>query len=152
MSIRLVSGPLSRQEKLRVAYSAWARGDASVMFSIVTDDCEFTLVGNPAVNPHAGTRVGIEGLKVAMAEFHTDFVIRDIVIETIVLVGDHAAINWHGTFEIKRTHRIHESERLDLLEFRGDLICRARCFYDSATMALMTGRATLRMPADLPSG
>jgi len=144
MSIRLVSGPLSRQEKLRDAYSAWARGDASAMFALVTNDCQFTLVGNPGVNPHSGTRYGIDGLKAAMNEFHAEFVIRDIVIETIVLDGDHAAINWHGTFEIRRTHRIHESERLDLLQFRGDLICEARCFFDSASMALMTGRARLR--------
>lgn len=146
MSIRLVTGPLSRREALTVAYSAWARGDVSVMLALVTDDCELTILGNPAINPHAGTRYGAEGLKASLGEFHAEFVMRDMVIETIIVAGDHAAVNWHATFEIRRTHRIHESERLDLLEFRGDLIFRVRCFFDSASMALMTGHARLRTP------
>lgn len=149
MAIKLVTGPLSRQDKLKVAYSAWARGDEAAILAIVTDDCELTLVGNPAINPHAGTRYGVEGLRQSMREFHKDFAFRDMVIERVVVSGAHAAVNWHGTFEIKRTHRIYESERLDLLEFRGDLICRARCFFDSATMALMTGRAVVRTVDDV---
>ncbi|MFX5752095.1 nuclear transport factor 2 family protein, partial [Acinetobacter baumannii] len=63
------------------------------------------------------------------------------VIEKVLVDGDDAAVHWHSSLELIRTGRVVESERCDLIQFRGGLIQKILCFFDSATMAVMTGRA-----------
>jgi ketosteroid isomerase-like protein len=143
MAIHLVTDTLPREQLVKVAYAAWARADQMALLSLVTDDCEFQLVGNPVLNPHAGLRVGKAGLRETMRQFHADFVVREFLIEKIIAQGDDAVIHWHSHLELVRTGRIIESERCDILSFRGNLICRIKCFFDSASMAVATGRAHL---------
>lgn len=146
MSLHLVTDPLPREQLVKVAYSAWARGDEIALLSLVTEDCEFQLVGNPVLNPHAGLRVGKAGLREALRIFHADLTVREFLIEKIIAKDDDAVIHWHSTLEFTRTGRMIESERCDILAFRGNLIARVKCFFDSASMAVATGRAIAPAP------
>lgn len=146
MMLRVVQEELSRTQMLKVAYAAWARGDASALLALAAEDCEFTLIGNLALNPHSGTRLGIAGLTQALKDFHNDFTMLDMEVEKIIVDGDDAAVMWHSRIEVKRTGRIFDGERFDCLEFRDGRIVKARCFFDSATMALLTGRARVVEP------
>lgn len=151
MVLRLVTDELTRAQKLRVAYSAWARADVDMLTTMFADDGEFTVVGNPVLNPHAGLRLGIPGLRGVLAQFHRDFRVREFVIEKVLVDGDDAAVHWHSSLEWIRSGRVIDSERCDLIQFRGGLIQKILCFFDSATMAVMTGRAQ-STGADAPDG
>lgn len=141
MSLRLVTDELSHEQKLKVAYSAWARGDVGALHSIFGEDCDFNLIGNPVLNPHAGLRVGLGGVMEVLHHFHRMFVVREFLIEKIIVNGDDAVVHWHSSLEYRPNGRIIESERCDLIRFRGGRIRSMKCFYDSATMAIGTGRA-----------
>jgi ketosteroid isomerase-like protein len=140
MSLHLVTDPLPREQLVKVAYAAWARGDEVALLSLVTDDCEFQLIGNPVLNPHAGLRVGKAGVRESVRLFHADFAVREFLIEKIISKDDDAVVHWHSTLEYTRTGRMIESERCDILAFEGNLIARIKCFFDSASMAVATGR------------
>ncbi|MCA0320531.1 MAG: nuclear transport factor 2 family protein [Proteobacteria bacterium] len=140
MSLHLVTDPLPREQLVKVAYSAWARCDEVALLSLITDNCEFQLVGDPVLNPHAGRRVGKAGVRESVRLFHGDFVVHEFLIEKIIAKDDDAVVHWHSTLEFVRTGRMIESERCDILAFEGNLISRIKCFFDSASMAVATGR------------
>jgi ketosteroid isomerase-like protein len=141
MVLKLVTDELGLEQKLKVAYSAWARGDVMSLSSQFCEDCEFTLVGNAVLNPHAGLRVGLAGLTEVLEHFHRMFEVREFLIEKIVVKGEDAFVHWHSSLKFRPNGRVIDSERCDLIRFRGRLIQSMRCFYDSATMAVTTGRA-----------
>ncbi|WP_439575756.1 nuclear transport factor 2 family protein [Phreatobacter sp.] len=141
MSLRLVTDELSHEQKLKVAYSAWSRGDVSALHSIFSEDCEFNLIGNPVLNANAGLRVGPAGVLEVLQQFHRMFVVREFLIEKIIVNGDDAVVHWHSSLEFRPNGRIIDSERCDLIRFRGGRIRSIKCFYDSATMAIVTGQA-----------
>ncbi|MGQ3354506.1 MAG: nuclear transport factor 2 family protein [Phreatobacter sp.] len=141
MVLQLVTDELGLEQKLKVAYSAWARGDTVALVSQCGEDCEFTLVGNAVLNPHAGLRVGIAGLTEVLAHFHRMFEVREFLIEKIVVKGEDAFVHWHSSLKFRPNGRVIDSERCDLIRFRGGLIQSIKCFYDSASMAITTGRA-----------
>lgn len=141
MALHVVAGELAREQKIKVAYSAWLRGDEPAALAMFTEDCEFTLVGNPVLNPHSGPRAGLRGIRELMRLFRADFAVREFIIEKIIVSGDDAAVHWHTTMEYLPTGRIIQDERCDLIAFRGGLVRRVLSFYDSASMAVLTGRA-----------
>lgn len=141
MALYLVTDDIALEQKLKVGYSAWARGDIVALASLFTEDCEFTLVGNAVLNPHAGMRVGLVGLKEVLEHFHLMFEIREFLIEKIVVKDEDAFVHWHSSLLFRPNGRVVESERCDLIRFRGRLIQSIKCFYDSASMAIATGRA-----------
>ncbi|MDP2803136.1 MAG: nuclear transport factor 2 family protein [Phreatobacter sp.] len=141
MALHLVTDDIALEQKLKVGYSAWARGDTVALASLFSEDCEFTLVGNTVLNPHAGLRVGLLGLMEALDQFHRMFEIREFLIEKIVVRDDDAFVHWHSSLLFRPSGRVIESERCDLIRFRGRLIQSVKCFYDSASMAIATGRA-----------
>ncbi len=147
MALHLVTDDIALEQKLKVGYSAWARGDTLALASLFCEDCEFTLVGNPVLNPHAGLRIGIAGLTEVLGHFHRVFEVREFLIEKIVAKGDDAFVHWHSSLMFRSNGRVIDSERCDLVRFRGRLIQSMRCFYDSASMAITTGRAQVA-PAD----
>lgn len=141
MSLRLVTDDLTHEQRLKIAYAAWARGDVNALHSIFGEDCEFNLIGNPVLNAHAGLRVGLAGVMEVLQHFHRMFAVREFVLEKIIVSGDDAVVHWHSCLEYRRNGRIIESERCDLIRFRGGRVCSMKCFFDSATMAIVTGRA-----------
>lgn len=147
MALHLVTEDLSLEHKLKVAYAAWARGDASMLASLVADDCELTILGNPALNPHSGLRVGHTGICDALTQFHRIFDVRDFLIEKMIVKGDDAVVHWHSSLIIRANGRVIDSERCDLITFRDGLARSIKGFYDSATMALVSGRAQVA-PSD----
>jgi ketosteroid isomerase-like protein len=152
MALHLVTDELSHEQTLRIAYSAWARGDDAGVLAMVTEDCEFNLVGNPVLNPHSGLRVGHAGLREVMRLFHAEFAVREFIIEKMIIQDDDAAVHWHSSLELLRVGRVVETERCDLVTFRGSLMRKMLCFYDSASMAVLTGRAqatAIDKPADI---
>lgn len=152
MSLQVVTGALAREHVIKVAYAAWERSDQMGLLSLVTDDCEFQLIGNAVLNPHSGARVGKAGLREVMRQFHADFVVREFLIEKIIVQNADAVVIWHSQLELVRTGRIIDSERCDVLAFRGNLIARIRCFFDSASMAVATGRAVTPAPETAAPG
>lgn len=146
MALHLVTDELGLEQKLKVGYAAWVRGDTLALASLFCEDCEFTLVGNPVLNPHAGLRIGIAGLTEVLGHFHRVFEVREFLIEKIVVKGDDAFVHWHSTLLFRPNGRVIESERCDLVRFRGRLIQSMKCFYDSASMAITTGRAQVAAP------
>jgi len=147
MALHLVTADISREQRLKVAYAAWARGDVNALLSMFADDCEFTLVGNPVLNPHAGLRIGIPGLREVFEHFHRMFEVREFLLEKVIVKDDDAIVHWHSTLLFRPNGRVIDSERCDLIEFRGGLIRALRCFYDSASMAISTGRAQVATPS-----
>lgn len=141
MALHLVTDEIGREQKLKVAYAAWARGDVTSLLAMFADDCEFTLVGNAALNPHAGLRIGIPGLREVFEHFHRMFQVREFLLEKVIVKDDDAIVHWHSTLLFRPNGRVIDSERCDLIQFRGGLIRTLRCFYDSASMAISTGRA-----------
>lgn len=146
MGLQVVTGALGREQILKVAYSAWIRGDGAALTAMFCDDCEFHIVGNTVLNPHSGLRAGIAGLRESMRLFHASFIVREVLIEKIIAKDDDAVVHWHSSLEYVPTGRIIESERCDLIAFRGDQICKISCFFDSASMAVATGRVQLPVP------
>ncbi|MEI8147254.1 MAG: nuclear transport factor 2 family protein [Alphaproteobacteria bacterium] len=149
---------LSHAHKIRIAYAAWARGDATPLLSMIADDCEFTIMGNLAVNPNAGTRIGPLGFQQSIIQFQEMFEVKDIEFERIIGEGDALCVLWSTVLVVRATGRIIECERCDFIEFAEGKVKRARCFYDSATMALTTGfacvapRGNVAPPAEVPEG
>ncbi|KAF0135968.1 MAG: hypothetical protein FD152_1156 [Xanthobacteraceae bacterium] len=141
MALHLVTTDISREQKLKVGYAAWARGDVAALVSMFADDCEFTLVGNAALNPHAGLRIGIPGLREVFEHFHRMFTVREFLLEKVIVKEDDAIVHWHSTLLFRPNGRVIDSERCDLIQFRQGHIRSLRCFYDSASMAIATGRA-----------
>lgn len=146
MTLHVVTEALPREHLVKVAYSAWARGDEVALLALITEDCEFQIVGNPVLNPHSGLRVGRSGMRESVRLFHAEFAVREFLIEKIIAKGDDAVIHWHSTLEFIRTGLMIDSERCDIVTFEGNLISRARCFFDSASMAVATGRAIAPAP------
>lgn len=147
MALHLVTEDLGLEHKLKVAYAAWGRGDVTALLALVAEDCEFVLVGNAALNPHSGLRIGRRGIAEVLSHFHKMFEVREFLIEKIVVKADDAFVHWHSSLMFRPNGRVIESERCDLIRFRGGLVCSIKCFYDSASMALTTGRAQVA-PAD----
>lgn len=141
MSLRLITDDLSREQKLKLVYAAWMRADEAGVASMFTEDCEFQLMGNPVLNSQAGLRIGRAGVLEVMRHSHRLFHIREFLIEKIIVDGDDAVVHWHSSLEIRPTRRVIDSERCDLVSFRDGLIHTMKCFYDTASMAIATGRA-----------
>ena len=141
MALHLVTDEIGLEQKLKVAYAAWGRGDVVALSSLFCEDCEFTLVGNPVLNPHSGLRVGLVGLTEVLEHFHQMFEVREFLVEKIVVQDGDAFVHWHSTLLFRPNGRVIDSERCDLIRFRGGLIHSIKCFYDSASMAITTGRA-----------
>lgn len=146
MALHLVTEELSLEHKLKVAYAAWGRGDASILSSLVADDCELMLMGNPALNPHSGLRIGHAGIRDALELFHSVFEVRDFLIEKMIVKDDDAVVHWHSSLVFRANGRVIDSERCDLITFRDGLARSIKGFYDTATMALVSGRAQVAPP------
>lgn len=143
MSISLVTGDLPIHHLIRAGYAAWGRGDMRPLFALATEDCELTIIGNPALNPGSGTWIGRAGIAQAFALIRSEMILRDITIESLAVTESRAFVHRHTTHEIVRTGRIHESQFVDVLDLDDGRIIRVQIFYDSATMALMTGQARI---------
>lgn len=141
MSLRLVTADLTHADCLKTVYAAFARGDLQGIMALFSETCEVTIVGNPAINVHAGTRTGSAGIQDLFDLFHRDFKLREFVVERIIVDGDNAAVHWWCRLEIRRTGKIIDGERCDLVTFAGSRIDRLTCFFDTASMAVAMGRA-----------
>jgi len=112
MALHLVTADISREQKLKVAYAAWARGDVNALLTMFADDCEFTLVGNPALNPHAGLRIGIPGLREVFEHFHRMFEVREFLLEKVIVKDDDAIVHWHSTLLFRPNEPGHRQRAL----------------------------------------
>jgi len=150
LSQRFLSGVLSRHERLKAVYSAWALGQFDLLLSIATPDCEFRFNGNPVLNPLSGTRVGKEAIAELFATFHAAFQLKGMEVHSIIIEGSNAAVHWRARLYHRRTNGSIECECCDVFRFEGEQIKRFTGFYDTATMALFTGRAAAVPEHDIP--
>lgn len=130
----------SRIEAIKRAFAARVALNAELFSSHFSPECTIKIVGNRSLNPSSGVRVGLDGVRSYIRDLSNDFSYSDLMIDTIMLEGEHAAVHWHVSFYFKRTLRSEDFQCLDLLRFNGSLIEEMTHFYDSASVALLNGR------------
>lgn len=140
-----------RTRTLETLYGAIGRSDIDTVLACFTRDCRVRLIGDPAMNPFCGARVGHDGVRHILGGLMLSYAIVETVVESVIIDGDEAAVFWIGRGNHRATGVLLETERCDRVVFDGDLVAELTHFFDTASIGLITGRLGLLVAPDRSS-
>lgn len=138
--LRSVPTRATRVDMLKRALAARIAGDAAGYAAFFTADCKVRVIGNAVLNPGSGARVGREGVRRMIETLEGRHALSDMIVESIIVDGDLAAVHWHATVFFRGSARAEELQLVDVYRLDGNLIAEMTCFSDTATFAVLAGR------------
>lgn len=132
--------PRAIAEALEGLYAARTAGDGEEYASYFAPDARMTIVGNPAISPGAGMRIGRESIARHLESLHEINAYLSHRIENIVAEGDKIAVRWTAEVRFLDNGRIGHFEVLDHMVVRDGLIVELMHFYDTGGMGIARGR------------
>ncbi|QCK87742.1 nuclear transport factor 2 family protein [Phreatobacter aquaticus] len=141
MTAKLVHSGLSIREKLRQVYNDLRNGRTDYVTSFCTEDCVFTILGNPLLNPYAGTWKGRHNIVRAHQAYFAELKPIDMLVEDMLTNDDKAMVHLHVTSEHVRSGMLIESERCDIISVRDGLAYNIKCFFNSEATAIQMATA-----------
>lgn len=141
MSAKLVHSGLSVREKLRQVYTDLRQGRTDYVQTFCTEDCVFTILGNPLINPYAGTWKGRQNIIRAHQAYFAELKPVDVLVEEMLANDDKAMVHLHVTSEHVRSGMLIESERCDIISIRNGLAYNIKCFFNSEATAVQLAAA-----------
>lgn len=132
--------PRAIAEALEALYAARTAGDGEEYASYFAPDARMTIVGNPALSPGAGMRLGRESIARHLEGLHEVNAYLGYTIEDIVAEGDKVAVRWTAEVRFLDNGRIGHYDVLDHMVVRDGLIVELMHFYDTGGMGIARGR------------
>lgn len=132
--------PKAITEAIHALYAARTAGDGEEYASYFAPDARMTIVGNPALSPGAGMRLGRESIARHLESLHEVNAYLGYTIEDIVTEGDKVAVRWTDEVRFLDNGRIGFYDVLDHISIRDGLIAELMHFYDTGGMGIARGR------------
>ncbi|MGU9978885.1 nuclear transport factor 2 family protein [Phreatobacter sp. HK31-P] len=132
--------PKAITEAIHALYAARTAGDGEEYASYFAPDARMTIVGNPALSPGAGMRLGRESIARHLESLHEINAYLGYKIEAIVAEGDKVAVRWTAEVRFLDNGRIGYYDVLDHIRIRDGLIVELMHFYDTGGMSIARGR------------
>jgi len=132
--------PRAINEALRALYDARTSGDGDAYASYFAPDARVTIVGNPALNPGAGMRIGRESIARHLESLHEINEYLGFEIQSVVQGGDKVVVRWTAEVRFLDNGRIGFYDVLDHITIRDGLIVELMHFYDTGSMGIARGR------------
>lgn len=130
-------------EAVHALYAARMAGAADDFVSYFAQDARLTVVGNPALSPGAGMRLGREDIARYIHHLHEHNQYLSHSIEDIVCEGDHVLVRWIVEVRFLDNGRSGSFEVLDHIRVRDGLIVELTHFYDTGGIAILRGRVKI---------
>jgi len=132
--------PPAISEALRALYDSRTSGDGEAYASYFAPDARMTIVGNPALNPGAGMRIGRESIARHLESLHEINEYLGFEIQSVVEGGDKVVVRWTAEVRFLDNGRIGFYDVLDHITIRDGLIVELMHFYDTGSMGIARGR------------
>ncbi|MCZ8313869.1 nuclear transport factor 2 family protein [Phreatobacter sp.] len=127
-------------EAIDALYAARNSGDSQEFASYFSSDARMVIVGNPAMSPGSGMRMGREGIARHIDMLHEINEYRGYTIDNVVIDGDQVAVRWTAEVRFLDSGRTGSFEVLDHLRIKDGMIVEMTHFYDTGGMGIMRGR------------
>jgi uncharacterized protein (TIGR02246 family) len=127
-------------EAIDALYAARTSGDSQEFASYFAPDARFVIVGNPAMSPGSGMRMGREGIARHIDMLHEINDYLGYSIDNVVIDGDHVVVRWTAEVRFLDSGRTGSFEVLDHLRIKDGMIVEMTHFYDTGGMGIMRGR------------
>ncbi len=128
------------QEAIDALYAARTSGDSQEFASYFSVDARMVIVGNPAMSPGSGMRMGREGIARHIDMLHEINEYLGYTIDHVVIDGDHVVVRWTAEVRFLDSGRTGSFEVLDHLRIKDGMIVEMTHFYDTGGMGIMRGR------------
>lgn len=132
--------PKAITEAIHALYAARTAGNGHEYASYFAPDARMTIVGNPALNPGAGMRLGREGIARHLENLHEINAYLGYEIVAIVADGDKVAVRWTAEVRFLDNGRVGFYDVLDHITIRDGLIVELMHFYDTGSVGIARGR------------
>lgn len=130
-------------EAVHALYDARMAGAVDEFVSYFAADARLTVIGNPALSPAAGMRLGREDIGRYLQQLHDNNAYLSHRIDDIVTEGDHVIVRWSAEVRFLDNGRSGTYEILDHLRVRDGLIVELTHFYDTGGIAIARGRVKI---------
>ncbi|MDP2802012.1 MAG: nuclear transport factor 2 family protein [Phreatobacter sp.] len=130
-------------EAVHALYTARMAGAVDEFVSYFAPDARLTVVGNPALSPGAGMRLGREDIARYLQHLHDQNAYLSHRIEDIVTEGDHVVVRWTAEVRFLDNGRSGTYEILDHIRVKDGLIVELTHFYDTGGIAIARGRVKI---------
>lgn len=127
-------------EAVEALYAARTSGDSEEFASYFSPDARMTIVGNPAMSPGSGMRLGREGIARHIDMLHEINDYLSHTIDHVVIEGDHVVVRWTAEVRFLDSGRTGSFEVLDHLRIKDGMIVEMTHFYDTGGMGILRGR------------
>jgi ketosteroid isomerase-like protein len=130
-------------EAVHALYAARIAGAVDDFVSYFASDARLTVVGNPALSPGAGLRMGRDDIARYLEHLHDQNQYLSHSIDDIVCEGDHVLVRWTVEVRFLDNGRTGSFEVLDHIRVRDGLIVELTHFYDTGGLAIAHGRVKI---------
>jgi uncharacterized protein (TIGR02246 family) len=127
-------------EAIDALYSARTSGDSEEFASYFAPDARMIIVGNPAMSPGSGMRIGREGIARHIDMLHEINGYLGFTIDHVVIEGEHVVVRWTAEVRCLDSGRTGSFEVLDHLRIKDGMIVEMTHFFDTGGMAILRGR------------
>ena len=130
-------------EAVEALYEALRSGDVEDYLSYFSTDARLTVVGNPALNPDSGHRIGRDSIGNYIRRFQDENRFLAYAIHDVVADGDLVIVRLEVEMRLDVNGRIASFQMLDHIRLRNSQIVELTQFFDTGTLALMKGHIKL---------
>lgn len=130
-------------EAVEALYEALRTGDVEDYLSYFAADARLTVVGNPALNPDSGHRIGRDSIGNYIRRFQDENSFLAWDLQDIVAEGDLVIVRQQVEMRLHVNGRIASFELLDHIRLRNGQIVELTQFVDTGTLALLKGHIKL---------
>lgn len=130
-------------EAVNALYGSRMAGSVEDFVSYFAPDARLTVVGNPALSPGAGMRLGRDDIARYLRQLHDANEYLGYTIGDIVCEGDHVLVRWTVEVRFLDNGRTGSYEILDHIRVRDGLIVELTHFYDTGGIAIARGRVKI---------
>jgi len=127
-------------EAIDALYAARTSGDSQEFASYFAADARMVIVGNPALSPGSGMRLGRESIARHIDMLHEINDYLGHTIDQVVIEADHVVVRWTAEVRFLDSGRKGSFEVLDHLRIKDGMIVEMTHFYDTGGMGIMRGR------------
>jgi ketosteroid isomerase-like protein len=129
-------------DRLDAAYEALSSNDLDLFLSAFAPDARWNLLGQGTGMPFSGIRVGTDAIREMISLIYADFKMRDFFIEDIIANENSAAVRWSVMSTSLSTGQQAYLEVFDHIILQGGKIASLTQFFDTAAVAVTSGRVT----------
>lgn len=131
MSQTLSDIGIFNKKRLERVYTLLQDGRSDYLSVLCRPDCTFTLLGDRASVPLAGTWQGIEAIQAFHDRYFSQVRVIEILIEDMLVSSHKAFVHLHVKAEHRASKYVMETERCDIIDIDEGRAWRIKCFVNS---------------------